>query len=392
MAAPERREHAMDPLSLEDVKSLSRQAGGIHVSIYMPTVRFGPDSQAENAGRLRNLLKQVCMDLDRQGLRASEIDDILAPARLAAEDRQFWLRASDGLAAFLGPSSRLFRLPVPFAESVTVSRRYYLKPLLAHLGSDRPFYVLALSLKHARLLRGSMVSLSPVDLEGAPGSLADALRWDDFEKRSLQFHTQTSSAQGGRRPAVFHGSGEPDPKEEIVRYFRGIDRALKETITPDAPLVLAGVDYLLPLYREVSSMPSLVDDAVLGNPDSLGSDALHDQAWAIAQAVFDAEREHAAGRIDDLWATPRATADPETVVPAALHGRVETLFVALDREIWGTVDANEDSVEIHPRHQPGDEDLLDRAALHTLLSGGDIFAVPAQEMPRDGAAVALLRY
>jgi len=111
----------------------------------------------------------------------------------------------------------------------------------------------------------------------------------------LQFHTQTSLAAGGRRPVVFHGSGEPDPKEEILRYFRGIDRALREVVPPDTPLILAGVDYLLPLYREVSGVPSLVDESIVGNPDSLGLESLHDQAWAIAQAVFDEEREQALG-------------------------------------------------------------------------------------------------
>lgn len=380
----------MDTLRIDDIKSLSRSTGGMHVSIFLPTIRFGPDSQLENGRRLKNLLRSVADDLASRGMRAAEVDALLAPARLVSEDRPFWLRAGDGLAVFLGPDPAMFRLPVAFTETTVISERYYLKPLLAHLGSDRHFYVLALSLKHVRLLRGSLASLVPVDLEGAPGSLSEALKWDNYEKQSLQYHTQNSAAPGGRRPVVFHGSDEPDPKEEIARYFRDIDRALKEVLTDNAPLVLAGVEYLLPLYREVSSMPTLAPEAVQGNPDSIGPEALHDQAWAIAQSVFSGERTAAAARIEELWATPRATSDPETVLPAALNGRVETLFVALDREVWGTVSA--DTVQIHAHPEPGDEDLLDRAALQTLLAGGDIFAVPANEMPHEGAAVALLRY
>ncbi|MGB4592885.1 MAG: hypothetical protein WBI63_03810 [Coriobacteriia bacterium] len=380
----------MDTLKLDDIKSLSRSTGGVHISIFMPTLRFGPDSQLENGRRLKNLLRSVADDLASRGMRTADIDHLLAPVRLVSEDRPFWLRAGDGLAVFLGPTTAMFRLPEAFTETTVISDRYYLKPLLAHLGSDRHFYVLALSLKHVRLLRGSLASLVPVDLEGAPESLSEALKWDNYEKQSLQYHTQNSAAPGGRRPVVFHGSDEPDPNEEIARYFRDIDRALKEVLTDNAPLVLAGVEYLLPLYREVSNMPTLAPKAVQGNPDSIGPEALHDAAWAIAQSVFSGERKAAAARIKELWATPRATADPETVLPAALNGRVETLFVALDREVWGTVNA--DAVHIHAHPEPGDEDLLDRAALQTLLSGGDIFAVPADEMPHEGAAVALLRY
>ena len=47
---------------------------------------------------------------------------------------------------------------------------------------------------------------------------------------------------------------------------------------------------------------------------------------------------------------------------------------------------------MHDQRQPGDEDLLDRAAVHTLLTAGTIFAVPPQQVPGPGPAAALLRY
>lgn len=85
-----------------------------------------------------------------------------------------------------------------------------------------------------------------------PESLADILRRDDAEKQ-LQFHTGTSGGGGGGRPAIFHSHGsEEDLKEDILRYFRQIDRGVEELLKGQrAPLVLAGVDYLLPIYREV---------------------------------------------------------------------------------------------------------------------------------------------
>jgi len=382
----------MDVLSLPDLKELSRHRGELLVSIYMPTQRFGPDSQLENAGRLKNLLKTASSELASAGLRTADADTVLEPIRRLAEERPFWLRAEEGLALFSDGGLRVFRLAAAPHESVFVGDRFHLRPLLSLLGSDRHYYLLALSQKRARLLRGSANTLEEVTLGDAPASLADALKWDDFEKRSLQFHTGTTGAPGGRRPAVFHGSGEPDPKDEIVRYFRDIDRAIVEHVRDGAPLVLAGVDFLLPLYREVNSYAGLAADSVSGNPDSLGDVALHERSLAIATRSFSSERTEAAGRVDDLWATPRATSDPETFVPAAIHGRVETLFVSSEATLWGTVDESADVVSVHPVRQPGDEDLLDLAALRTILASGDVFSVPHSEMPRDAAAVALLRY
>ncbi|HZL07042.1 MAG TPA: hypothetical protein VFE45_16740 [Coriobacteriia bacterium] len=383
----------MDALTLDDLKSLTSITGPALVSIYLPTVPFGPSSQVENTGRLKGLLKTAEEKLHDLGLRGPQIDSILEPARRLSEDRPFWLRATEGLAVLLGDTIHTYRLPAAPSELVVVGSRFHIKPLLALMGARQHAYLLALSQKRVRLFRMTQAGIDEVDLAGAPANLAEALQWDNFEKRSLQFHTGTSGAPGGgRRPAVFHGSGEPDPKDEITRYFRDIDKALGELVADDcAPLVLAAVDYLVPLYREVSSIGCLASETVTGNPDSLGDAALHEHAWRIAEGVFDKERRAVADRIDDLWATPKTTADPETLVTSALQGRVDTLFVALDRQVWGTVGEN-DEVAIHAGPAPGNEDLLDLAALETLLAGGTTYALPAEQMPRDVPAVALLRY
>ncbi len=79
-------------------------------------------------------------------------------------------------------------------------------------------------------------------------------------------------------------------------------------------------------------------------------------------------------------------------MPAAIHGRIEALFVSSEATVWGSVNESADVVSVSPVRQEGDEDLLDLAALRTILAGGDVFSVPRTEMPRDTAAVALLRY
>jgi len=382
----------MDILTREDITALAVRDGGPRVSIYLPTHRFGPDTQADQTA-LKNAARDAEEMLADGGLRSPEIARLLAPVRALLDDRPFWLRASDGLAVFAGPEgTRTFRLPEHFSAHVIVNERYHLKPLLSLVGTDRHFWLLALSQKHVRLMRGSRAGLEEVDLEGVPVSLADELRWDDFEKASLQFHTGTSGV-GGRRPAVFHGTGETDAKDELLRYFRDIDRGVAEYLQGDpAPLVLAGVDYLLPIYREVNSHPGLAEAAVTGSPESMGTETLFQQSLAIALPLFEANRADAAERVDRAWGTARTMSDPESLVPAALHGRVDTLFIATDRELWGRYDAETDTASIHATRHPGDDDLLDLAAFEALLSGAEVYGVPAGDLPRGETAVAMLRY
>lgn len=382
----------MDILTRDDITALAVRDGGTRVSIYLTTHPFGPQTQADQTA-LKNAIRTAEDMLAGTGMRTPMVTALLGPVRALLEDRPFWLRTTQGLAVFAGPEGmRTFRLPEPFSARVIVDERFHVKPLLSVVGADRHFWLLALSQKHVRLMRGSRHGLDEVDVQGVPGSLADALRWDDFEKASLQFHTGTSGT-GGRRPAVFHGTGETDAKDELVRYFREVDRGVMEYLQGDAaPLVLAGVDYLLPIYREVSSHPALAVDAVAGSPDNVNAETLFRQAMDVVMPLFEAHRTAAAHELDEAWGSPRTTSDPESLVPAALHGRVGTLFVATDRELWGHYDAETDTAAIHGSQQPGDEDLLDLAAFEALLSGAEVYGVPAERLPHGTAAAAMLRY
>lgn len=381
----------MDVLSLDTLRELASSHGGTHVSIYLPTKRFAPDAVVENATRLKNLLKAARERLVGRGMRPGDADALLRRAFALAEDRLFWLEARDGLALFIDGSTQAFRLPVQFEESVSVADRFRIRPLLGAPRVDERFYVLSLSLKRPRVLLGSPAEIRELAVEEMPEGLADALKWDDFEKRSLQFHTRTAQTAGGRRPAVFHGSGEPDPKEEISRYFRGIDRVLAEHLDPSTPVVLAAVDYLIPLYRSVSSLPSLALEAVIGSPEGMSDHELHARALDVARGVLEQEKRAAVQRAVQQWASPRVVTEPSTLISAAAERRIETLLIATEGELWGAW-RNGDGAEVHQARHPGDEDLLDLAAALTLRAGGAVHAVEHDLMPQREAAIALLRY
>lgn len=390
----------MDILSREDLKRLSDKRDGWHVSIYMPTHRAGPETQQDPI-RLKNLLEEakerlMASDRDRPGLRAPEARARLEPASKLIQDGLFWQRQSDGLAIFVSSEmAHYYRLPLDFEELVIVADRFHVKPLLPLLSGDGRFYVLALSQDATRLLQGTRYMVGELDLEEAPTSLSNALRFDDPERR-LQYHTASGPSGGkGGRPAMFYGQGAPsqDQKGDILRYFQKLDTGVQELLAGErAPLVLAGVDYLLPLYREANTYPHLIEDGVEGNPDNLSAKELHQRAWAIIRPRFLEEREEAAKRFRQLADTEGASDDLAEIVPAAYHGRVQTLFVALDVQQWGAFDPATNEVRLHQAADPGDQDLLDLAAVHTLLNGGSVYAVEAERVPAGGSLAALFRY
>jgi hypothetical protein len=210
----------------------------------------------------------------------------------------------------------------------------------------------------------------------------------------LQFQTGTGVVGGkGERAAMFHGQDLADNKERIQRYFRQIDQGLHDLLKDEqAPLVLAGVEYLLPIYREVNTYQYLLSGGITGNPEGVNPEDLHRQAWAQVEPYFKREQEAAAARYRQLAGTGKTSLDPREIVPGAYHGRVDVLFVAVGRQQWGDFDPGANRVKLDSQAEPGSSDLLDLAATQTLLHGGSVYAVESSEVPDEALLAAVFRY
>lgn len=377
----------------EELRILAEVAQAPCVSLYMPTHRVPTENQQDRT-RLKNLLRQAQESLQTYGLRPAEAEALLEPATRLLGAIPFWKDKRDGMVLFIAPGLfRHYRLPTTFEPLVVVAHRFHVKPLLAFLGGSE-FFVLALSQNAVRLFEGSPFGLSSIDdLEGVPKSLADALKYEELVKQ-LQFRTGIGTGGArGERAAMFHGQSADDAKDRILRYFRQIDEGLRDLLREEqAPLILAGVEYLLPIYKEVNTYQHLLDQGITGNPEWLNPEELHRQAWALVQPFFRREQEQAAGRYLQLAGTGKTSHDPGEIVPGAYHGRVECLFVAVGRQQWGDYDPGANRVDLHAAPQAGSIDLLDLAATQTLLHGGAVFAVEASEVPDKALLAAVFRY
>jgi hypothetical protein len=364
----------------------------------MPTYRVGADVE-QNPIRLKNRLDAAQEQLIAGGMDKPAAEELLQPARQLLSDEVYWQHQSDGLALFLSPEmQRAYRMPYDFEALTVVADRFHLKPLLPLLSGNGQFYLLTLSQKGVKLYQGSKYSVSQVPTEDVPESLFELLDYDELDYH-MQFHTK-SRTPGGKpatREGVFHGHnvGEADRKEDIFKYFQKVDDALEPLLRDGGrPLVLAGVDYLLPIYREANSYEHLADDEIEGSPDEWTVEELHEMGWEIVAPIFKADREEAEQLYQQLLGkgADYASHDLAEIVPAAYFERVEVLFVAVDEQRWGAFDPESGEIETHEEPQPGDEDLLDLAALHTLLNSGAIYADEPEALPDGASIAALFRY
>jgi hypothetical protein len=376
----------MTLLTREDVLDLSSPHAHPCVSIYLPTHRHHPGTEQDRV-RFKNLLRRA-EELIGDGRKRSEVQDLLRPLEELSQP-SFWTHQKDGLTIFRSPDTMVhYRLPMEMPELAVVSDSFHIKPLFPFLQTNHRYFVLSLAQNSVALFEGTPEALAPVDVEDLPESLVETLglpRQAGF----LNFRTL-------RGAAMFHGHGAPDEtrKEDLLRFFREIDRAIWRILRGETvPLVLAGVGYYLPLYREISQYRGLLEQAVEGSFDGASPEDLHARVWPVVRAFFDsviedalATREHAAGRglvSDDLAAIARM----------AIQGRVRRLLLADAAYVWGTLDLA--SGEIHAREgqqDSSDDDVLDDLAEQVLLRAGEVLLTPAGRLGAGVVASAILRW
>jgi hypothetical protein len=147
-------------------------------------------------------------------------------------------------------------------------------------------------------------------------------------ERQLQYRS-IGRTGGGRRTALFHGHGDTDDvKEQILRFCQQVDRAFSAMLHGgNAPVVLAAVDSIGAIYRQTSTLPRLLDQSVVGNPDDASAADLQERAWAIVEPVLRGDRAEALTRYHELSAPNLTTRDLARAVVASHDGQIDVLFV-----------------------------------------------------------------
>ena len=390
----------MSILSINELKQLVEQSQCPCVSIYMPTVQAGAETQ-QNPIRFKNLIRQAEAALqENYQLRHPEVLNLLQPA-MDLDQEDFWQHQDSGLAIFAANNFfHYYKLPLDFEESVLVGEQFYLKPLMPLLMSDGRFYLLALSQKQIRLFEGSRYSIREVELEDVPTNMDETLLYDETAKDG-QF--RISTGKGGtnnsfQKTGNVHGQGSPDrdkPKVDILQFFHRVDEGLQKYLHDEyAPLVLAGVEYLLPIYREANSYQHLVDEII--SVENIGilepNHELHAQVWSIVEPYYTRAQQTAIDQYYELSGSGKTSKDLKEAVAAAYYGRVDQLFVAINVHEWGQFDPQANELQHHSEAELGDEDLLNAAAIQTLLNGGTVYALEPDDVPDTAHLAAIFRY
>jgi hypothetical protein len=372
-------------------KELSEFGGENLVSIFIPTHRA--NQRQKDQINLKNGIKSAKDKLASSGWNEKEAEKYLRPAIELLENDRFWNHLSDGLALFIGPD--FFHqeiVPVSFDAYEFVGDRFYLRPLLPLMNNKDRFFLLALSQGEVRFFEGHQYSITPVKIDDLVpvGGMKSIFDYADLPE-TLQNHSGNSDGQ-----QIYHGQGkgEDDRKEDIKEYFRMINKGLMEMLHDEQPpMVIAAVDYLVPIYKEVNDYKYLMDEFVNGNPEKDHPSLLHEKAWPLVENKLGTDYNDEKENFKEQLGKNTASSLLNDIVPAAVYGKVDTLFVNKDYRLYGYFDKDKNELEILDEYKPGSRDLIELAATQTYLNGGSVHSVEREELPIPTANVnAVFRY
>ncbi|WGD36517.1 hypothetical protein [Lysinibacter sp. HNR] len=361
-----------------DIEQLVNEREPVSVSIYLQTNPIPSETEISRI-ELKNLTASAVEQLRAVGAHKADIESVQEQLEGLIEDSSFWRYLSRSLALFVTPQSiQTFRLPNVLESTVEVADRFYVKPLLRAVTFPQAAFVLALAVNSVRLIEIS-ADAPPVVVEipGMPEDAADAVGLESINGRSPDRRIQGSEGH----------------KVRLRQYARAINQALRPAFTGiNLPLILAGTEPMLGIFRSVNTYPNLAEASIQGNPEETTDADLASEARKILDDLYAAELKELKDVMASRGAHGKAITDLSDVARAATFGAVETLFVDIDRNIPGIIDEESGAITLAPSDDARNYGVVDEILRRALLSQASIFAVREPDMPGGGAVAASVRF
>jgi hypothetical protein len=325
------------------------------------------------------------------GMDEAEARKFLRPI-LELPKQSKWKQRGKGLAIFHSRQMSVdYWLDVSLEQACIIRQSFFVKPMLALQRTPLHFFVLAISRNQVRLLKANSNGFERLNPRDLPKNMKQALNLQGAD-RGEQVHSAMHAALG-KEAGVFHGQGghRDTLKEELIEYFRVIDDAIKPALREaTSPLILAGVDYELALYRHVCDSPLLSHEQLCGSFDHLDDRQLYAAALPLARVFGEESQRRAIARYMNQADTCFASDDLEEIMVAAHNGRLDLLLVKSGHDIFGRYDVETKSIE--PVDETGpDFDLVEEAIEHCITHGGEVYAVD-DELSSPSPMHAIVRY
>ncbi len=304
-------------------------------------------------------------------------------------DKSFWLKHTGPQTGLIANAEQLlvFDLQYPTNNQVIVNSMPAIRPILADRQHEFDFDLLALNEDSMQMYEQRHGNFTVVDLPAdAPLTLKGTL---GDEKRGGDLNFNSSPVHG----ANYHGHNAKAEERQIDQknYYQQVAQyVLAYSQQTQRPLILMGLHHNQALFRQVNKNPYLSPDLLIEkSPNNLTLGEMQTATADVQDQWHTQLADILLARYDKANSRKLALNDPFDMIKPALSGRIDMLIVANDANVAGTLPSTEVMLA-DPVAQPDNftDDLVDVV----MAKNGQVRIIPADRMPTETAALAILRY
>jgi hypothetical protein len=254
-------------------------------------------------------------------------------------------------------------IPFPVHEKVVVAHSLHLKPIIPWIMSGDKFYLVTLSSKLCRLLKGDSFSLTEVSSISLSSSEIEKNKKSNDKKIKYKILARA--------------------EEEFHQFFKD----------DKYPIIIGGVEELHEIYKSMNRDPDILNERIVGNLDKTNFEDLHDECLMIINQIKKRSDQDLLLYYKEQRPYGKIIDQLSEITVAAAQGRVRSLMVASDRFLWGHLDKGTGVITKHVNKNLviPEDDILDDLAELVIARGGNVTLFKYDEMPSDNEAIAVLR-
>ena len=373
----------MDKMTHEDLLRLTSVQDGPCISIYMPALP-SKTLQIEYDALVRRAQHLLTHD-KREELRHELMENLYN-----FNPHEYMSSQEKGLAVFVNKHwHSYFPVTHDLPSKVVVADSFHLKPLLEDLQKEHVFNILVLTAHECVFFNcdGDKAAESHTFLHHQ-GQHSNSIHW--------KFQDKNEDVQIPHLKSQLRGRGQQDSqfkkKSSVKLFLRWIETKInKEAGYKTLPLYVFTSDALFLAYKEISThpAPSIIPiDASKGLPRT---EALLHQANAQIQKNSMKHKSVSTAEMNELSSQKKVVDDILKISKAALGGKIKTLFLRDNIEIWGQLHRASGQMTMHEKQMDSkDDDILDDIACEVIRHGGEVMVLTTKDMPTGSPIAAIL--
>ena len=292
------------------------------------------------------------------------------------------IRCHEGLAIFISPN--LFKvnvLPFPVKEKIMLGRSFEIRDLIYFTQFLKPYYLLTISKKRARLLKGR-------------GNDLQEIINNDFPKQyTEEYEYAIASSSGALKDFELDKSILREKRQ--MSFLKQADDTLNKYINDDTALFVAGVGEELANFEHISHHIRKIAGTIAGNYDIDAVHPLAESVWKQTKEMVKASQDELLLKLQEDFGKHLAVDGIRNVWKAAKEGNGLTLLLEKDYQVTAYSDPMNDT-HIYLTPPAGKYYVIADAADDVIEvvkeKGGNVVIVENGELKDFGRVALMLRY